>query len=58
MELVFCILNSLGLVGLALFIYWSFKGMKERIDNLKLLAKEQKDTLEAVRDRADEFFRL
>lgn len=52
------VLNSAGLVGVAGYMYWLFKGLRERVDNLKTLAEEQKATLQAVRDRAEEFDKL
>ena len=47
-------LNVLGLIGFGFLV----KGLKERIDNLTSLAKEQKETLEAVRERAAELDQL
>ena len=58
MQLAFTILNSLGLVGLAVFLYFVFSGFLKRIEGLKSLAEEQKKTLEAVRERAEEFDKL
>lgn len=58
MELVFAVLNLLGLGGLAMFIIWTFKGLHARIENLTQLANEQKETLEAVRTRATELDQL
>lgn len=52
------VLNLLGLGGLGLFLYYIIKSLKERVANLTELAKEQKDTLEAVRTRALEIERL
>lgn len=54
MQLVISVLNLLGLGGLAVFIYLVWKGLRERITNLTVLAEEQKQTLEAVRARATE----
>jgi hypothetical protein len=51
-------LNLLGLGGLSLFIYYVIKGLRERVANLTELAREQKDTLEAVRTRAVEMDKL
>lgn len=58
MQLVFSILNALGLVGLAIFLHFLFSGLQKRIENLKTLAEEQKQTLGAVRERAEEFDKL
>jgi hypothetical protein len=52
------VMNFLGLGGLGLFIYYVIKGLKERIGNLTELAKEQKVTLDAVRERALEMDKL
>lgn len=53
-ELV-SILNLIGLSGVAFFIYWTYKGLRERIRSLTQLAEEQGMTLNAVRERAAEF---
>jgi hypothetical protein len=58
MQLVISVLNLLGLGGLALFIYFVWKGLRERIANLTALANEQKETLDAVRARATELDQL
>jgi len=55
---IFPVLNFLGLGGLAVFLYYTFKGLHERIQNLEKLAEEQKKTLEAVRERAREMRKL
>jgi hypothetical protein len=52
------ILNLVGLGGLAVFIWYTIKGLRERITNLTELAKEQQETLAAVRSRAEESDRL
>jgi predicted nucleic acid-binding Zn-ribbon protein len=58
MEQIILILNSLGLAGLAYFLHSVFSGLKKRIDTLQTTVNEQKETLNAVRERADEFNRL
>lgn len=58
MQLVFSILNSLGLLGLAFFLWFIWQGLKDRIKSLRDLTEEQGKTLEAVRERAQEFDRL
>jgi len=58
MELAFTILNSLGLGGVAIYLYFVLNGLKEKINTLQGTINAQKDTLEAVRERADEFNRL
>lgn len=47
--------NYAGLAGLGYFIYYRDKGLRERINALTQLAKEQKETIEAARERATEF---
>lgn len=58
MQLVFAILNSLGLVGLGAFLWFIWRGLRDRIHTLQELAGEQTRTLTVVRERADEFDRL
>lgn len=58
MELVFSILNTLGLAGVAIYLYFVLTGLKDKINTLQGTINAQKETLEAVRERADEFNRL
>jgi len=51
------IASCLNLLGLIVFGYW-VKGLRQRIDNLNLLAKEQRETVEVVRMRAAELDQL
>lgn len=55
---VFSLLNLLGLGGLAWFIYYVIKGLRERIQALTQLAEEQRHTLDVVRTRAVELDQL
>jgi hypothetical protein len=54
---VAAIVSSVNVLGLICFGYL-VKGLKQRIENLTLLAKEQKETLEAARTRAAELDQL
>lgn len=58
LSVLISILNFLGLSGFGFFVYYLFKGLKERISNLSKLAEEQKLTLEIVRERAIEIDKL
>lgn len=58
MQLVFLILNSLGLVGMGIFLFFVFRALKQEIAALRTLAEEQNQTLDVVRHRAEEFDRL
>lgn len=58
MEVALSILNSLGLAGLGVFLWFIWQGLKDRIKSLRELTEEQGRTLEAVRERAQEFDRL
>lgn len=58
LQLLISFLNLLGLGGVGIFLYYLFKGLKERIKTLTELAMEQHKTLEAVRARAEEMDRL
>ena len=58
LNTVISLLNFAGLGGVGFFIYYLFKGLKERITNLSKLAEEQKQTLDAVRERAIEIDKL
>jgi DNA repair exonuclease SbcCD ATPase subunit len=51
------IASCLNLLGLIVFGYW-VKGLRQRIENLHLLAREQKETVEVVRMRATELDQL
>lgn len=55
---IITLLNFLGLGGIGLFIYYTFKGLNERITNLSKLAEEQRQTLDVVRERAGEYDKL
>ena len=50
--------NPLGLGGLGVFIYWLVRGLSQRVSALTQLVNDQKDTLKAVRARANEMERL
>lgn len=52
------LLNLMGLGGVAVFLYYLYRGLRERIKALAELAEEQHKTLEAVRTRAEEIDRL
>jgi DNA repair exonuclease SbcCD ATPase subunit len=58
MSPVLDLLNLVGLGGVALFLYYLYRGLRERIKALAELAEEQHKTLEAVRTRAEEMDRL
>jgi DNA repair ATPase RecN len=58
MEPILLGVNSLGVVGVAVFLHYLFKGLQTRIAALTTLAEEQKKTLETVRVRAAELDRL
>lgn len=58
MKEILDVLNLVGLGGVSVFLYYLFKGLRERITTLTQLAEEQKKTLEAVRTRAEEMDRL
>jgi len=58
MEIAISILNTLGLGGVAVYIYFVFSGLKDKINTLQGTIDAQKETLEAVRERAEEFNRL
>ena len=58
LNTVISLLNFVGLGGVGIFIYYVYKGLKERIRSLSELAEEQKQTLEAVRERAIEIDKL
>ncbi|SRR6266540_3911289 len=58
LQTIISLLNLLGFGGVGVFLYYLYKGLKDRIDTLTELAQEQKHTLEAVRGRADEMDRL
>jgi DNA repair exonuclease SbcCD ATPase subunit len=51
------ILSGVNVIGLAVFGFL-VKSLRDRIENLTLLAKEQKETLDAVRTRATELDQL
>jgi len=55
---IISLLNLAGLSGVGFFIYYLFKGLKERIGNLSKLAEEQRQTLDVVRERAIEVDKL
>jgi len=46
-------LNSFGLLGIAIFINYTYKGLKMQIAGLEELKKTQKETLEAVKEKAN-----
>jgi DNA repair exonuclease SbcCD ATPase subunit len=58
LSTVISLLNFLGLGGVGVFLYYLFRGLKERIATLTELTQEQNRTLEAVRGRAEEMDRL
>lgn len=58
MELAISILNTLGLGGVAIYLYFVLTGLKDKINTLQGTIDAQKETLEAVRERAEEFNRL
>jgi hypothetical protein len=54
MQAAILLLNALGLPVLAVCLFFAWKALNDRITNLTTLAREQKETLEAVRSRATE----
>ncbi len=58
LQIIVSVLNTLGFAGVGIFLWFLYKGLNERINNLTLLTQEQSKTLEAVRDRATEIDRL
>lgn len=48
----------MGLGGVGVFLYYLYKGLKERISNLSALASEQQKTIEAISKRALEVDKL
>lgn len=55
---IISILNLLGLGGIGIFIYYTIKGLRERINSLNKLVEEQQKTLDTVRERAEEISEL
>ncbi len=58
MSTVFEILNALGLGGLAVFIFFVFRSLGEKVSALQATVEEQNRTLKAARERAEELDRL
>lgn len=52
---IISILNLVGLGGVGVFLYYTFKGLNQRIKTLTEITSEQEKTLSVVRQRADEF---